>query len=48
MVNTIQIRITEDAYKYIEDHKMIPEENIYSVVNRIIDKAKTFDKRVKQ
>jgi len=42
------IKIKEEDYEYIESKKLSEYEPIHSVVSRLLDKAKAFDKRVKK
>lgn len=41
------MRIRTEQVEYLESVKIIPQEPLDSVLQRIIDKAKLFDKKVK-
>lgn len=42
------IKISDDVKARLESVKIIPAESFESVIIRLLDKARTFDKRVKQ
>lgn len=50
MINHQQqtIKISDEAKADLDSIKIIPREPYDSVIKRLINKAKTFDKRVKQ
>jgi hypothetical protein len=41
------MRVSVEQVEYLESLKIIPQEPLDSVLQRIIDKAKAFDKKVK-
>jgi predicted CopG family antitoxin len=42
------IKVSDEIKDKLTKYKIIPEESFESVIIRLLDKAKAFDKRVKQ